>query len=159
LKRVSVNEDLCHIGRLSYLGFDFVWNDILSLGKLEDVLLAINNFQATSLSELANISSVHPTIAVNSGLCNIRLSVIPLEAVIASIAYLTSRSGSALMISIFRRVIHFRDIYKLNIKRRHRSTNMTTFWVNSPCNRSWGNTLSLPIAFMNSNTESNFKKI
>jgi hypothetical protein len=159
LERVPVNEDLCYKRRLCYLGFNFVWNNILSLWKLEDILFTINNFQTSSLSELTYISCVNPTFAVDSRLCNLRLSVVPLETVVASVAHLTSRSWSPLMVSIFRSIVHFRNINEFYIKRGHRSANMATFWVNRPGNRSWSNALSLAVAFMYSNAEGNFKEI
>ena len=54
-----------HLGdhwRLHINIFNLLWCDVLSLGKLENVLFAVNQLQVSLVRPLADVPGVYPTI-------------------------------------------------------------------------------------------------
>lgn len=49
LERISIYEDLLDVKTLHKLVLNLFWDYILSLGKLKDILLSVNNLDATIL--------------------------------------------------------------------------------------------------------------
>ena len=133
LERVSIDERLSDIVRLSDLVLDLLGDDVLSLGQFEDIFLSVNDLESTLNDvELANISSMDPTLRVKSFLCQLRLSVIPLEGNIASVANFTSRQRVTKGIFIITEIVHVGDINQLYFYTREWCSDMANFWIVVP---------------------------
>ena len=76
---------------LSQFVFNLVWNDVLTLGEFEDVLLSVDNLDYSAWKNNADITSVNPTILINSLSGSFLLSEVTLEDIVTSVANLTSR--------------------------------------------------------------------
>ena len=44
LERVTIDKELCYLGDLSVDVLEFLWGDVLSLRKFEDIFYAVNYF-------------------------------------------------------------------------------------------------------------------
>jgi hypothetical protein len=111
LEGVTVAEDLGDVERLLKLALYLIRGNILSLSKLEDVLLSINNLESTVGEEHANVTSMYPALSIDrlSGL--LRITEVTFEVIVPLVANLTSRHGSTcLRVSILTCVVHFWDV-------------------------------------------------
>lgn len=98
------------------LAFDLIRCYILSLGKLEDVLLSIDDLEGTVGKEHANVTSVDPAFRVDGFASLLGLAEISLEVVVALVADLTTRHGDAcLRVLILACIVHLRYVNKFNI--------------------------------------------
>lgn len=62
LERVTVDEDLLNDRALSVYVFKFLWSDVFTLRKLEDVLSSINNFNCSIREDHTHITRADPSI-------------------------------------------------------------------------------------------------
>lgn len=160
LERVSIDERLSDIVRLSDLVLDLLGDDVLSLGQFEDIFLSVNDLESTLNDvELANISSVDPTLRVKSFRCQLRLSVIALECDIASVANFSSRQRVSKGIFIIAEVVHVGDINQLDFYTREWCSDMANFRIVVPGDRDSCCTFSLSISFLDLTAECYLKEV
>jgi hypothetical protein len=76
---VSVDEDLRDIGALFIHSFKLLRYNVLTLGKLEDIFDAVDNFVGIAFQELADVTGVKPTLRVLGLLSQCRVSEVPNE--------------------------------------------------------------------------------
>jgi len=125
LEGVTVAEDLGDVERLLKLALYLIRGNILSLSKLEDVLLSINNLEGTVGEEHANVTSVNPALCIDRLACLLRITEVTYEVIVSLVANLTSRHGNTgLRILILACVVHLRDVNKFNIEATVGATNM-----------------------------------
>jgi hypothetical protein len=126
LEGVTVAEDLSDVERLLKLALYLIRGNILSLSKLEDVLLSINNLEGTVGEEHANVTSVDPAFCIDRLAGLLRITEVTYEVIVSLVANLTSRHGNTgLRILILTCVVHLRDVNKFNIEATVGATNMT----------------------------------
>ena len=101
MKGVSVNENLSDVGRLAQLLLNLVRSDVLTLGKLENVLLTIYDLKGTVGKEGTDVTGVNPTLGINGLLGLFWMTEITLEVVVTLVANLASRSRVSIFILIF----------------------------------------------------------
>lgn len=65
-------------------------NQLFSL-LLKDILLPIDDFKRTIGEEHTDVTSVDPTFTIYCLSCQLRLTEVTLEGVVATVAHLTSR--------------------------------------------------------------------
>ena len=116
LEGVTVAEDLGDIERLLKFALYLIRGNVLSLSKLKDVLLSINNLESTVGEEHANVTSVYPALSIDCLAGLLRITEVTLEVVVTLVADLTSRHRSTCLILILTCVVHFWDVNKLNIE-------------------------------------------
>jgi hypothetical protein len=138
------------------LSFNLVWSDVLTLSKLEDVLLSIDNLKGSIGEEHTNVTSMYPSFRINGLTSLLWLSKVALEVVIALVANFTTRHAStSLRILIFTSVVHLGHINKLDIKAAVRTTDMTRGRVSLPSDCSGSTAFSLSVTFQNLAAEGN----
>ena len=109
--RDYLDKDLCDVGGHIQFVFDFFWGNIFTLRKLEYVFLAVNDSENSLHSiHLPNVSSMNPTVNINSISCHFRLHIVTFETAIAPVAYFTSWCRQSILTHIFRSVIHIGDV-------------------------------------------------
>ena len=122
LMRITVHKGLSDKFVVDVDVLNLFWRDVLTLGQLEDVLLAIDNFQTSLRVPHTNIARMDPTITIQrlgytirvilrrmSDTCLVIELVIALEAVVSTETNFTTREWL-----ILARVSHFRNIDQLN---------------------------------------------
>ncbi len=62
LKRVTIDKDLLNNRALSVDILKFLWSDIFTLRKFEDILSSINDFNRSIRKDYAYIARTHPAI-------------------------------------------------------------------------------------------------
>jgi hypothetical protein len=62
LKRVTIDKDLLNNRALSVDILKFLWSDIFTLRKFEDILGSINDFNRSIRKNYANITRTNPAI-------------------------------------------------------------------------------------------------
>jgi hypothetical protein len=126
LKGVTIAEDLSDIEGLLELTLNLIRGNILTLSKLEDILLSIYNFKGAIWKEHANITSVNPAVLINGFAGLLWLTEITFEVVVALVADLpTGHRVASVRILIFTCVIHFWNINKFNIEAAVGATDMS----------------------------------
>ena len=111
LEGVTVDKDLSDVEGLPDLLLNLVGSDVLTLSKLEDVLLSVNDLKGTVGEENTDIASVNPALFVDAVSGLLGLTEVTLKVVVALVANFTTRGGAALLISILRGIVHIRDIH------------------------------------------------
>jgi hypothetical protein len=116
LERVSIDERLGDVGRLSDLVLYLLWDDVLSLRELEDVLLSIDDLEgALGDIELADVASVDPALSVEGLLGHLRLAVVALEGDSTAVADFAARDRVAPVVCVRAQVVHVGDIQQLDL--------------------------------------------
>ena len=159
LKRVTIDKDLSDIEGLSNLLLNLVGSDVLTLSKLEDILLSVNDLKGTVGEENADITSVNPALFIDTFSGLLRLTEVTLKVVVALVAHFTTGGGAALLILILRGVVHIRYINELDVEALVGTTDMATSRILGPGNGCRGTALSLAITLKDLAAKSNLKEL
>lgn len=100
---------------------DTLGRDVLTLGELEDVLLAVDDLESTELIELTDITSVEPAIGLNGLLVLLVVLVVLSEHGGTTHEDLTTRVGL-----VIDRVVVVRDRLKANFARTKRGAQVAS---------------------------------
>ena len=138
---------------------NLVGSDVLTLSKLEDVLLSVNYLKGTVSEENTDIASVNPALFVDAISGLLGLTEVTLKVVVALVAHFTTRGGATLLISILRGVVHIRDVYELNVETLEGATDMATGRILAPCDGCGGSALGLTVALENLAAEGDLKEL
>jgi hypothetical protein len=112
-----VEEDLLDEPRSSIHIFDLVRGHILSLLQFEDVFLAVDDLEGKSRCDLAHVTSMQPSLLVDSLLGDILHFVVALENLRTMNTELTSWSPLSLLVFVFSCVFHLRNIHQPHLGR------------------------------------------
>jgi hypothetical protein len=118
-----------YVGISVELAFKLIRNDVLTLGQLEDVLLSVYDLNRSIWVDNSNISSVNPSFSINSFPGLFRLSKVALEAVVTTVADLTTGKRLSIFILILTGVLHVRDVKQFEVTSFIGATDMTTIRV------------------------------
>ena len=78
-ERISMDEDLRHIGALFIHSFQLLRYNVLTLGEFEYIFDAVDDFEGVAFQELTDVTGVEPTLRVLGLLSQGRVSEIPNE--------------------------------------------------------------------------------
>jgi hypothetical protein len=135
--------------------FNFIRGNVLSLGKLENILLSVDDLESTIRKEHANVSSVNPAFSINSLASLFRLAEISFEIVITLVAnFTTGHRSTSSRVNILTGIVHFGYINKFDIKTAVGTTDMSRGRISLPSDSSWSSALGLTIAFQDLAAES-----
>jgi hypothetical protein len=125
LEGVTVAEDLRDVERLLKLALYLIRGNVLSLSKLKDVLLSINDLEGAVGEEHANITSVDPALCIDRFAGLLRITEVSFEVIVSLVANFTSRHVyTGFRILILTCIVHFWDVNKFNIEATVGATNM-----------------------------------
>ena len=110
LEGVPIDEDLSDEGRARINVLDFLGGHVFALGELEDVLLPVDDLQATSFDPGTHVARVEPTVGVEASLCLRLVAVVALKHGGAADTDLAARVG---MVSIG--VAHLGHVHQLHL--------------------------------------------
>lgn len=151
LQRVTVQEDLGHNGVLGVYVLDLLGSNVLTLGELENVLLAVNDDEAAKLVEGGDITAVVPALLVQRLTRLLLVLIIAHKDIGAADAELTAGVG------VGRQVVHLGNVYKLELVAGEWNTDMAgavlILVVNAGRGAGLGGTVALTHVAAQSNTQ------
>jgi hypothetical protein len=100
LKGITINKNLSDVSRLAELLLNLIWSYVLTLCKLENILLSVNDLKCTISKEHTNITRVNPTFLINAILSLFWLTEVTLEVIITLVADLSSGGRAAMLVLI-----------------------------------------------------------
>ena len=112
-----MEENFVNVLAFSVKSFDLFGSNVLSLLKLENVFLSINNFQTSGFRmQLSDITSLEPSI-FSQGLFGLGLIlVVSHEDTSSSKPDFSSGRRSSLFVLVGTQVLHFWDVSKLEFE-------------------------------------------
>ena len=94
--------------------------DVFTLSKFKNIFFPVDNFDSVSIGhDECNISSVEPSIFVNSFVRQVLSQVVPLEDQGSSETKLSSRLRPSLFVFVSHQVLHFRHTFKFDFQVGH----------------------------------------
>jgi len=134
--------------------FDLLGSNVLALGKLEDVLLAVDDLERAVGLDLADIARVEPAVGVNGLARLLRLLVVALADRRAANADLTAGVGLVLC-----SVVHLGHIHELELDARQGATNVAGRVIAGDSDADGRTGLGLTVAFVDLAAKGNAKQV
>jgi len=154
LEGVSVDEDLADERSVNVNIFKFLGSDVFTLGKLENVFGAVNNFDRTVGENLANVTRVEPSILIKGFFVLIRALVVPRGHVTSKKLDFSTRVRL-----VGGEILHLRKIFQSELGAFQNSANMSSPGVFSLGHTACSGCLRQSIPFVDRSAERNLKEV